>query len=70
MISNNNYGNLLVPNEDYILIDDISKLNEIIIEYKNNPEKRNRMIENFKKKLNKFNYEHTIKNIYDKIKSL
>lgn len=67
MISNNNFGNLLVPNEDYIYIDDISKLNDIIIEYKNNPDKCEIIRNNYKKKLNIFNYEYIIPDIYNLI---
>lgn len=69
MISNNSYGNLLVPNEDYIYIDDITKLNDIIIEYKNNPEKCEIIKNNYKKKLNVFNYEYIISDIYNIIKN-
>tara|TARA_Y100000741_G_C18260467_1_gene560358 strand:- start:3023 stop:4021 length:999 start_codon:yes stop_codon:yes gene_type:complete len=68
MISNNNFGKLLIPNVDYIHVTDLSTLNDIIIEFKNNPEKREKMIKNYKKKINLFNYKHIIsKYIYPKL---
>ena len=66
MISNNDFGNLLRPNIDYIHITDITKLNDIILEYKNSPEKCEQMRNNYKEKLNLFNYKHSLKDISEK----
>ena len=70
MISNNDYSGLLTPNEDYIYLTDINKLNDIIIEYKNNPEKCSLMRENYKKKLHIFDYSESLKHVSYRIKSL
>lgn len=70
MISNNDFGNLLRPNIDYIHITDITKLNDIILEYKNSPKKCEQMRKNYKEKLNLFNYKHSLKDISEKIINL
>ena len=69
MISNNNYGDFLEPNIDYIYLTDITKLNDIIIDYKNNAEKANIMRNNYKKKLNQLNYENIAKEMSEIIKN-
>ena len=63
MISNNDYGELLTPNVDYIYINDITKLNDTIIYYKNNPDLIEKMRENYKKKIEIFDYDNIIRDI-------
>jgi len=70
MISNNDYGTFLVPNVDYIYINDITKLNDTIIYYKNNPELIAKMRENYKTKIHQLDYENIIKSVSNDILSL
>lgn len=57
MLSNNDFGNFLVPNEDYIYVNDINRILEIIKYYLKNPDKLEIIKNNIEKKKNYFNYE-------------
>lgn len=61
MISNNDYGDLLIPNVDYIYLTDLKELNNIILDFKRNPQKAEIMRNNYKQKLDNFNYEKIAK---------
>jgi len=61
MISNNDYGDLLTPNVDYIYLTNLKELNNIILDFKSNPQKAEIMRNNYKQKLDNFNYEKIAK---------
>lgn len=60
MMSNNDYEDFLKKNDEYILIENLDKIIDIIYEFKNNKIKVENMKKNIEKKKNNFNY----KNIY------
>lgn len=62
MMSNNDYGNMLEKNVEYLYLDDIDKLIDMILEYKGGI-KRLQMLQRVKSKKNIFDYETIIDNL-------
>lgn len=62
MMSNNDYGDMLQKNKDYLYLDDIDKLIDMILEYKEGI-KRFQMLQKVKSKKVIFDYETIIDNL-------
>ena len=64
MLSNNDFGNMLVRNKDYIYLENLDNLLEIINKYKDG-RCREKMLNRVRKRKDLFNYKYIIASLFD-----
>lgn len=63
MLSNNNFGKFLVPDKEYIYLNNLNNLNSLVHKIKNNKNIQEYIKMNLKKKKNNFNYKFLMKDV-------
>ena len=70
MLSNNNFGDLLIPNVDYLYIEKVSDIIPKIKALINDHDKRKQMRDNVIQKKAQFNYMNVMSNVIQMIKKI